>query len=95
LTVERIARQAAELGAVPLSEATGIGRGRRQSEVRLLTAWASREVARISIARVAKYFSRDASTLAKGLVRLEERMEKDRDLRRTANRLAAALRRRQ
>jgi REP element-mobilizing transposase RayT len=92
LTVERIARQAAELGAVPLSEATGIGRGRRQSEVRLLTAWASREVARISVARVAKYFSRDASTLAKGLVRLEERMEKDRDLRRTANRLAAALR---
>ena len=92
LTVDRIARQAAELEGVPLREATGISRERRHSQVRLLTGWASREVARISIARVAKYFSRDPSTLARGIDRLEKRMEEDGGLRRTAHRLAAALR---
>jgi putative transposase len=72
LTVEAVGREVARLEGVSLVKMRGVGRDRRASRARLMVAWVGRQVGGISIARSAKYFSRDTSTMAKGLVRLEE-----------------------
>ena len=61
------------------------------SEARALTAWLGREVAGISIARTAKHFGRDTSSMARNVARLEERMRAARDSRRLCDSLVASL----
>ena len=56
-----------------------------------MAAWAGREFGAIPVARTAKYFLRDTSTLAKGLDRLKEAMQTDTGLRKRAERLRQAL----
>jgi REP element-mobilizing transposase RayT len=92
LTVERIAQQVARSEGVTLTDMRGASRGRNESRARLLTAWVCREVAKISAARVAKYFCRDTSTLTQGLGRLEAEMASNQALRRRASRLEESLR---
>ncbi len=54
-------------------------------------AWAGREFGGISVARTAKFFLRDTSTLAKDLDRLNEAMETDDGLRKRSERPRQAL----
>jgi hypothetical protein len=56
-----------------------------------VTAWVGREVAGISIARTAKDFRRDTSTMARNVTRLEERMRAAKDLRSLCNGLVERL----
>ena len=49
------------------------GRGCAGSEALSLTAWVGREVASISIARMAKHLARDMSSIALKVARLEDR----------------------
>ncbi len=84
-----------------VSDAEGIdpkwlqrGRAHRESRARLMIAWAGREVAGISLARTAKRFRRDSSTVARGVSRLEQRMRGDRELRRRLEQVAKRLRKR-
>jgi len=88
LTVEVIARRVAKAEGVDVEQMRRSGQGRKESEARLITAWLGREVGRISTAKAAKYFGRDTSTISRGLVRLEERMDSDRALRDRVSRLS-------
>jgi len=92
LTVERVAGEVALGEGLSLGEMLSVSRGRQRSRARLMTAWLGREVGRIPVARVAKYFRRDTATLAKGLARLEETIAADRALRRKLDRLGNNLR---
>jgi len=92
LTVEVIARRVAKAEGVDVEQMRRSGQGRKESEARLITAWLGREVGRISTAKAAKYFGRDTSTIARGLVRLEERMDSDRALRDRVSRLSKQVR---
>jgi chromosomal replication initiation ATPase DnaA len=74
LTVEAVAREVARRQGISLAQMSTRGRGRVGSRARVLTAWVGREVAGISIARTAKHFRRDTSTMARNVSRLEERM---------------------
>jgi hypothetical protein len=58
---------------------------------RVLTAWVGRKVASISIARTAKHFRRDTSTMARNVSRLEERMRTEKDARRLCESLIQRL----
>ena len=49
-----------------------------------MTAWVGREVGGISLARTAKHFGRDISTMARTVTRLEEKMRADKRLTRVA-----------
>jgi len=88
LIVEVIARRVAKAEGVDVEQMRRSGQGRKESEARLITAWLGREVGRISTAKAAKYFGRDTSTISRGLVRLEERMDSDRALRDRVSRLS-------
>jgi len=65
--------------------------GRPEALGRALVAWAGQEVGGLSIARAAKYFSRDTSSMARVVQRLVERTETSRELRRFSEELVAAL----
>lgn len=92
LTVEAIAREVARREGVDLAELRSRGQGRRGSRGRAVSAWAGREVAGISIARTAKYFRRDTSTMARSVGRLESQMRGDRQLRQSVEGLVRSLR---
>jgi putative transposase len=92
LTVEAIAREIARREEVDVAEMMSLGQGRRGSRARALAAWAGREVAGISIARTAKYFRRDTSTMARGVGRLEGLMQGDRRLRQSIEDVVRILR---
>lgn len=92
LTVEVIAREAARREGVDLAELMSRGQGRRGSRGRALSALAGREVAGISIARTAKYFRRDTSTMARSVGKLESLMRGDRQLRQSVEGLVRTLR---
>ena len=74
LTVEAVAREVARRQGISLAQMSTRGQGRAGSRARVLTAWVGREVAGISIARTAKHFRRDTSTMARNVSRLEEQM---------------------
>ena len=92
LTVEAVAREVARLEGVPVVEMRGVGRDHRASRARLMVVWAGREVGGIPIARSAKYFLRDTSTMARGLSRLEEASRAEPHLRQRLKRLNRKLR---
>ncbi len=91
LTIEAVARKVAQTQEIGPGQMMTRGRGRAGSEARALTAWVGREVAGISIARTAKYFGRDTSSMARNVARLEERMTTVRDLRSLCKSLVASL----
>jgi len=94
LTTDAVARAVAAQEGLELESMRGPGQGREVSLGRLMTAWVGRDVGRISLAKAARYFKRDTSTMAKGVASLEERMLADEKLRRRANRIVDRLRRR-
>jgi REP-associated tyrosine transposase len=91
LTVERIARRVAERLGIALADMSSLSRHRAGSQARALTAWVGREVAGLSIARTAKHFGRDTSTMARNVIRLEERMRQEKGIRKIAEELVTAL----
>lgn len=95
VTVEAIARRVARALDIGRGQMMTLGRGRAGSEARSLTAWVGREVAGISIARTARHFGRETSSMARNVARLEERMTTARDLRRRCDSLLASFRHRQ
>jgi putative transposase len=80
LTVEWLARQIARTQMIDLTRMRGVSRDRDVSRARLTVAWLGREVGKIPVARAAKFFGRDTSTMINGLSRLEEAMKTDRGL---------------
>jgi hypothetical protein len=90
LTVETIVREVARTQKVSAEEMMTLGRGRAASECRTMTAWVGREVAGISIARTAKHFGRDTSSMARNVSRLEERMHSSTKLRSLCQNLVAS-----
>ena len=91
LTVEAVARRVARWEGVELERMRSLSRGHRESRARLLAAWAGREVGRISVAKTAKFFLRDTSTMARGLSRLERLALEDGKLRRQLDQIRSAL----
>ena len=92
VTVEGIARQIARIEGLELNRMRGRSRDRRSSRARLTIAWLGREIAQIPVARAARFFGRDTSTMINGVNKLERDMERDRDLRQTLHALRAEIR---
>jgi hypothetical protein len=91
LTVEVVSKLVASLEEIGLERLRSASRGRRESRARIIAAWAGREAGRIPLARTAKYFFRDTSTLAKGVARLEQQIVGDRSLRERLEKLRRRL----
>jgi chromosomal replication initiation ATPase DnaA len=91
LTIEAIARKVARVKNLRPEQLMTQGRGRAEAEARAMTAWVGREVAGISIARTAKHFGRDTSTMARNVAKLEERMSGAENLRRLSGDIVANL----
>ena len=81
---------AAGLG-VRVIDLIGGGRQRTLSRARNIAAYIGRAAGGIPVARMARYFGRDESTLARGVVRLEEILAKKPVLWRSLARLTAGL----
>ncbi len=81
VTVDGVARIVAQEAKVSIAVMRNSGQERKASLARLLTAWLAREAAKIPVARAAKYFGRDTSTMTRGLARLETRIASDHGLR--------------
>jgi len=91
LTVEGIARSLAEREGVRLEELRGRGRARKLSRLRTLCALVGRDLARIPVARTARYFGRDPSTLSRDLDRMGRTLAGQPATRSLIDRLAMAL----
>ena len=89
--METVAREVAWSQGISPAQMSSLGQGPAGSRARVLTAWLGREVAGISIARTAKHFRRDTSTMARNVSRLEERMRTEKRLRTLCNGLAERL----
>jgi putative transposase len=81
---------AAGLG-VGLRDLIGGGRQRSLSRARNIAAYVGRAAGGIPVARMARYFGREESTLARGVVKLEETLANEPAVRRTVARLTASL----
>ena len=81
---------AAGLG-VGVSDLIGGGRQRSLSRARNIAAYIGRAAGGIPVARMARYFGREESTLARGVVKLEETLANESPLRRSVARLTASL----
>jgi REP element-mobilizing transposase RayT len=81
---------AAGLG-VRVSDLVGGGRQRTLSRARNIAAYIGRDAGGIPVARMARYFGREESTLARGVVRLEEILARESAVRRKVARLTAGL----
>ncbi len=73
-------------------ELSGSGRHRPRSRARILSAYLARAEGGISVARMARYFGREESTLVRGVLRLEQELKTDEELRREVARLGKAVR---
>jgi putative transposase len=91
LTVEAVAREVARRQGISLAQMSTRGQGRVGSRARVLTAWVGREVAGISIAKAAKHFRRDTSTMARNVSRLEEQMHTGKAIKRLCDDLVRSL----
>ncbi len=91
LTVETVTREVARRRKLSVEKMRSPSQGRREALGRALVAWAGREVGGISIARAAKYFGRDGSSMARLVQRLVDRRKADRNLRRFSEELVMAL----
>jgi putative transposase len=77
LKVETVVREAAAREGIGLEELTGPGRARRLTRLRTICALVARDLAAIPVARTARFFRRDPSTLSRDLVRLEQSLADD------------------
>ena len=77
LTVEAIVQLVAEREGVALAELSGPGRLRSLSRVRSLCALLGRDAGEISLARTARFFRRDPSTISRDVARFERRLAED------------------
>ena len=82
LTVERVARAAAEALKIDLKDMRGARRLRDLSFARAIVGYVGREQGRIPLTITAEYFGRDGSTLVRDLRRLEDGLPRDRRTRR-------------
>ncbi len=73
-------------------ERSGAGRHLPRSRARILAAYLAREEVGISIARMARFFDRDESTLVRGVLQLERELQEREDLGREVSRLARIVR---
>lgn len=81
---------AAGLG-VRVSDLIGGGRQRNLSRARSIAAYIGRAAGGIPVARTARYFGREESTLARGVLRLEETLAEESAVRRSVARLTKDL----
>ncbi len=81
LSVERVARAAAEALKIDLKDMRGARRFRDLSFARAVVGYVGREQGRIPLTITAEYFGRDGSTLVRDLRRLEDRLSRDRRIR--------------
>jgi hypothetical protein len=91
LTVETVAHEVAKHRKLSLQKMRSPSQGRAESLGRALVAWAGREVGRVPLARTAKYFNRDVSSIARLVERLAERAGSDKELDKFREELAAKL----
>ena len=91
VTVEGIARSLAEREGVRLEELRGKARTRRLSRLRTLCALVGRDLAGIPVARAARFFGRDPSTLSRDLGRMERILAAQPAARREVDQLVASL----
>ena len=91
VTVGGIARRVALIQGLELDRIRGRSRDRESSRARLTVAWLGREIAQIPIARAARFFGRDTSTMILGVNKLERDLERDRNLRQTLHALRAKI----
>ena len=75
-----------------LERLRGRSRDRESSRARLTVAWLGREIAQIPVARAARFFGRDTSTMINGVNKLERDMERDRSLRQALHALREEIR---
>jgi hypothetical protein len=73
-------------------ELRGAGRHRPRSSARTLAAYLARAEGGISIARMARFFGREESTLVRAVLRLEQGLRTDGELQRQVARLGKAIR---
>jgi hypothetical protein len=91
LTEAKIASAVAAGLGVRLEDLGSGSRQRALSGARLIAAYLGRAISGIPVSRMAKYFGREESTFVRGVLRLEERLTTDTDLRKDVARLAARL----
>lgn len=95
--VARVGLTEAKVAAV-VADALGLrlqsmnaGRHRAASQARIVAAHLGRSIGGIPVARMAKYFGREESTLVRGVLTLEKRLKVDAPLRRSVDRLITKL----
>jgi putative transposase len=91
LTEAKVVSVVAAGFGVRVSDLLGGGRQRSLSRARNIAAYIGRAAGGIPVARMVRYFGREESTLARGVVRLEEILAKKPALRRSVARLTAGL----
>jgi chromosomal replication initiation ATPase DnaA len=64
---------------------------RAESRARLIAAYLGRAIGGIPVSRTAKYFGREESTFVRGVLRLEEKLRTDANLRRQVARVSEVL----
>ena len=92
LTAEDVARVVAEACGLSLRDMSAPSRRRDHSRARILAAYLGRMEAGIPVARAARLFQREKSTLNQGVLDLERRLAEESRLRREVDRLARQLR---
>ena len=91
LTEASVARRVAAETGQSLAELRGPGRRRDLSEARAIAAYAGKRVGGISLARAARYFRRDPSTLVRDVGQLEEALKDSGELQGRVRRLIRQL----
>jgi putative transposase len=92
LTERDVAAAIGEASGLTQEELASAGRYRAHSRARILAAYVARAEGGIAVARMARYFGREESTLVRGVLRLEQELRSDEKLRRETARLGRAVR---
>jgi len=92
LTEGEVASVVGEACGFSGDELSGAGRHRPNSRARTLAAYLARAEGGISIARMARFFGREESTLVRGVLRLEQALKTSEPRRREVARLGKAVR---
>ena len=92
LTERHVAGVVGEASGFTQGELASAGRYRSHSRARILAAYLARAEAGIAVARMARYFGREESTLVRGVLRFEEDLRSDERLRRETARLGEVVR---
>ena len=79
-SAEKLARAVAKEHGFSLADLKNPSRARATSRARILTAYLGRRDARIPVARLARLFGRDESTLLRGVLLFERELRRDRKM---------------